>query len=266
MEKNMLKEKVDTELTEIVFTDAMKRNVMTRKKKYQYSTVMKRAATFAAVLLLGGTTVFAGYRLINKVNVNEAVLPELEPMEIVSMQPLTADADEYGMFSEKFTDYAEMKSRLGIGLLDSQLAGNNPYMQGKIRTDNRDFAEITVENYILGDTANYKYIPEEEWYEYEHGVEFYSPVSLSADIILSEEQLINGWDTDYLGMYEHVQTYTSAQGYTVHLIQDTVDSNTDVPEDYVSKKCAVFVADGIRYTLECRTSMENMKMVVDTLE
>ena len=39
-------------------------------------------------------------------------------------------------------------------------------------------------------------------------------------MILSDEQLKNGWDTDYLGMYESMEEYQSAQGYKVNLIQD----------------------------------------------
>lgn len=54
--------------------------------------------------------------------------------------------------------------------------------------------------------------------------EYSSPISLTVDIILSDVQLNNGWGTDYLGMYEYVESYTSIQGYKVNLIQDTADA------------------------------------------
>ena len=44
---------------------------------------------------------------------------------------------------------------------------------------------------------------------------------MNVDLILSDEQLENGWDTDYLGMYESIEEFQSAQGYKVNLIQDT---------------------------------------------
>ena len=69
---------------------------------------------------------------------------------------------------------------------------------------------------------------------------------------------------DYEGMYEYVESYTSSQGYKVNLIQDTTDAEND--QYYVSEKCAVFVADGIRYTLKGRTSLETMKEIVDSMD
>lgn len=264
MMKDSLKEEIDMELNGLIVTDGMKQNIMKRRKKKSRSAIMKYAAVFAAIIMLSGTTVFAGYILINKVNVNETTLPELNSMEVVTMLPI--DTDEYGMANEIFTDYNTVKEKAGIDLLDSEFADNNPYMRIKIKTDNKDFAIITINNYILGDTGNYEYLSDEEQYKYEHGQEYDSPVSLSMDIILSETQLRNGWDTDYLGFYEFVETYTSAQGYTVNLIQDSLDEENDHVTDYVSEKCAVFVADGIRYTLKGRTSIETMKMIVDTMK
>lgn len=266
MTKHSFKKEIDRELYKLTFTDDMRQYVKMHRQKRKRPAGMKYAAAFAAVILLGGTTVFAGSVLFHDIHVNEAVLPALEPMEIVPILPLDAAADEYGMIRETFTDYDRLKNELGIDLLDSALADDPSYMQGTVKTDNENFAIITVQNYILGDTGDYVYLPAEERYQYEHGQVYYSPVSLSADLILSESQLKNGWDTDYLGFYEYAETYTSAQGHTVHLIQDTIDEEYVDPEDYVSEKCAVFVADGIRYTLKGRTSIETMKMIVDTME
>lgn len=266
MMKHSLKEEIDMELNGLVFSDSMKKNVMNHKRRKKHFSMMKYAAVFAAVFMLSGTTVFAAYILLNKVKVNEATLPELDNMEIVNMLPISSTTDEYGMINEEFTDYDEMKRKIGIKLLDSEAADNNPYMQGRIQTDNRDFAIITVENYILGDTGNYEYLPDEERYQYEQGQEYDSPITLSMDIILSETQLNNGWDNDYLGFYEYVETYTSAQGYTVNLIQDAIAEENSNADTYISEKCAVFVADGIRYALKGRTSMETIKGIVDSMK
>lgn len=266
MMRHSLKEEIDMELNGLTFTDTMKKNVLKQKMRKKHSSMMKYVVAFTAIFMLSGTIVLAGYTLFNKVNVNETTLPELERMEIVNILPIESGVSENGTVNEKFINYDAIKSKVGISLLDSDLADNNPYMQGKIKTDNLDFAMITVKNYILGDTNNYEYLSDEGRYQYEHGQEYYSPVSLSIDIILSEAQLKNGWDTDYLGFYEYVETYTSAQGYTVNLIQDTLDQENGDVDNYISEKCAVFVAEGIRYTLKGRTSMETIKMIVDTMK
>ena len=77
-------------------------------------------------------------------------------------------------------------------------------------------------------------------------------------MILSDEQLKNGWDTDYLGMYESMEEYQSAQGYKVNLIQDN-NGDEKLNEVVVSEKIAVFVSNGIRYTLKGRVSVDTMK-------
>ena len=77
-------------------------------------------------------------------------------------------------------------------------------------------------------------------------------------MILSDEQLKNGWDTDYLGMYESMEEYQSAQGYKVNLIQDN-NGDEKLNEGVVSEKIAVFFSNGIRYTLKGRVSFDTMK-------
>lgn len=263
--EHLLKKKIDMELSGMIFTDEMKKNVYSSKKEKSHSSMLRYVAALAIVFMLSGTTVLGAYIYYNKVNVNDTIMPELDEMKKVSMLHIYGNADEYGMVDETFTDYDEMKSKTGIALLDSELAGEHSYMQGRLETDNQDFAILTIDNFILGDTCNYQYLPEERRYQYEQGTEYKSPVSLSIDIILSEKQLENGWDTDYLGLYECVESYTSAQGYRVNLIQDTLGEDTDT-QNYVSEKIAVFVADGIRYTLKGRTSTETMKEIVDSME
>ena len=92
-------------------------------------------------------------------------------------------------------------------LLDTDLSQNNPYMLGNVSTDEKDFLIVTIDNYILGDTSNYHFIDEENRYSYDSGEEYSSPVSLSVDIILSENQLNNGWDTiisDYMNLLKAI--------------------------------------------------------------
>lgn len=259
-----IKNQIDFELQEIYMSEDLKKKIRHETiKPYSRRYISGIVAAFA-IIILGGTTVFAGYYIYNRVMVNEEILPELDSMYYVQVNMLNLQADEYGVINEKVEGYENIQNELGIDLLNSLLSQNNPYMLGKIETDNTDFAIISFENYILGDTCNYNYLPNEDFYTYEHGKEYNSSVSLTIDIMLSEAQMKNGWDTDYLGGYEFKENYVSAQGYKVNLIEDTTGEKN--VENYISEKCAVFVADGIRYTLKGRTSFENMKNIVDTMK
>lgn len=259
-----LRETIDLELCSVKMSDEMKKNVsehVFRRKPQKYYRI---AVASLAVLLFSGTTAFAGYSLLNKVHVNQAVLPALDEMQKVTMNEPDMAKDEYGMFEDDFTDYSMLKEKLGISLLDTELATNNPHMLGRLFSDGTDFCILTVENYILGDTGAYQYLENENRYEYTKGAKYTTPITLNVDIALSDEQLKNGWDTDYLGMYEFVENFKSEQGYPVNLIQST-NGSEELPEGAVSEKCAIFVADGVRYTLKGRVSVETMKEIINTM-
>lgn len=266
MEKIEIRDRIDRELRKIELKDDIKDNIRNgaagRKRDWIWKNAAVSAASFMAVIILGGTTVFAGYYMLNRVWVNEEVLPEQDSMQIVQMNEPKAMPDEYGLIYEDYADYGVMQEKLGLKLLDTKLSEDNPYMLCRIKTDAKDFAIITVDNYITGDTGNYEYLEEENWYAYHNGDEYYTSVSLTVDLILSQSQLDNGWDTDYLGMYRFVESYISEQGYRVNIIEDTVEEEA---EGYVSEKVAVFVADGIRYSLKGRVSADTMKEIVDSM-
>lgn len=259
-----MKKQIDMELDEICMNEELKQKI---RKKTSKRPIQRFASGFAAalaIMILGGTTVFAGYYMYNKIVVNEEVLPELDAMHYLETNALNWQTDEYGMTKTQIDDYKNIQNELGIRLLENDMAIDDSYLMGIIETDNKDFAIITLENYIIGDTQNYQYNEEEKFYSYEHGEEFYSPVSLTIDIMLSKEQEENGWDRDYLGLYKFKESYISAQGYKVNLVEDMTDE--EKVDDYVSEKCAIFVVDGVRYMVKGRTSVENMKNIVDTMK
>lgn len=263
-ETSGIKHIIDQELKDVRMSDALKGKIRSRTSCRKSNRIWKTAAAFVAVFVLGGATVSAGYHILNNIQVNDEVLPELDSMEIVRINAPNAAANEYGILEKDYGSYSELRKELDINLLDSELSGDNPYIQCHIRTDPTSFAMITVNNFILGDTGNYQLMEETNRYSYDHGEVYDSPVSLSADLILGEEQMAHGWDTDYLGMYRFVEQYVSAQGYLVNLMEDTIGE--EPPADYVSKKMAVFVADGIRYTLAGQVSTDTMKELVDTMK
>lgn len=234
------------------------KNYNGRRKSTKKLTIVLCMMVFAIVF---SSTIYA-VKLVNEQSkVNELELPELDPMKITKQ----IKNGERNIKSQSISreNYKQIQERLGISLLNSELSKDDKYMISDVETDNKDYAIIKCDNYILGDTSNYSY-NDEGFYSYDEGNLYKSPISIQADIILSETQLNNVWTTDYLGMYGFVEQFVSEQGYKVNLIETKNDGNQ--PQNFVSKKIAVFVADGIRYTLTGRTTVENMKQIVNSMK
>ena len=229
-----------------------------RKKSTKKLTIALCMVVFAIVF---SSTVYA-VKLVNEQSkVNELELPELDSMKITKQIKNRGKTIKSQSTSRK--NYKQIQEQLGVSLLNSELSKDDKYMISDVETDNKDYAIIKCDNYILGDTSNYSY-NEEGFYSFDEGNLYKSPISLQADIILSETQLNNVWTTDYLGMYGFVEQFVSEQGYKVNLIEEKNDGNQ--PQNFVSKKIAVFVADGIRYTLTGRTTVDNMKQIVNSMK
>ena len=229
-----------------------------RKKSTKKLTIALCMVIFAVVF---SSTVYA-VKLVNEQSkVNELELPELDSMKITKQIKNIEKSIKPQSISKM--NYKQIQEQFGVSLLNSELSKDDKYMISDIETDNKDYAIIKCDNYILGDTSNYSY-NEEGFYSFDEGNLYKSPISLQADIILSETQLNNVWTTDYLGMYGFVEQFVSEQGYKVNLIEEKNDGNQ--PQNFVSKKIAVFVADGIRYTLTGRTTVDNMKQIVNSMK
>ena len=234
------------------------KNYNGREKSTKKLTIVLCMVVFAIVF---SPTVYA-VKLVNEQSkVNELELPELDSMKITKQ--IKNREKNIKQQSISRVNYKQIQEQLGVSLLNSELSKDEKYMISDVETDNKDYAIIKCDNYIIGDTSNYSY-NEEGFYSYDEGNLYKSPISLQADIILSETQLNNVWTTDYLGMYGFVEQFVSEQGYKVNLIEEKNDGNQ--PQDFVSKKIAVFVADGIRYTLTGRTTVDNMKQIVNSMK
>lgn len=234
------------------------KNYNGRRKSTKKLTIVLCMMVFAIVF---SSTIYA-VKLVNEQSkVNELELPELDPMKITKQ----IKNGERNIKSQSISreNYKQIQEQLGVSLLNSELSKDDKYMISDVETDNKDYVIIKCDNYIIGDTSNYSY-NEEGFYSFDEGKLYKSPISLQADIILSETQLNNVWTTDYLGMYSFVEQFVSEQGYKVNLIEEKNDGNQ--PQDFVSKKIAVFVADGIRYTLTGRTTVDNMKQIVNSMK
>ncbi|MGR7952716.1 hypothetical protein [Finegoldia magna] len=234
------------------------KNYNGREKSTKKLTIVLCMVVFAIVF---SPTVYA-VKLVNEQSkVNELELPELDSMKITKQIKNIEKSIKSQSISRM--NYKQIQEQLGVSFLNSELSKDEKYMISDVETDNKDYAIIKCDNYIIGDTSNYSY-NEEGFYSYDEGNLYKSPISLQTDIILSQTQLNNVWTTDYLGMYSFVEQFVSEQGYKVNLIEEKNDGNQ--PQDFVSKKIAVFVADGIRYTLTGRTTVDNMKQIVNSMK
>lgn len=234
------------------------KNYNGRRKSTKKLTIVLCMMVFAIVF---SSTIYA-VKLVNEQSkVNELELPELDSMKITKQ--IKNREKNIKQQSISRMNYKQIQEQLEVSLLNSELSKDDRYMITDVETDNKDYAIIKCDNYILGDTSNYSY-NDEGFYSFDEGKLYKSPISLQADIVLSETQLNNLWTTDYLGMYSFVEQFVSEQGYKVNLIEEKNDGNQ--PQDFVSKKIAVFVADGIRYTLTGRTTVDNMKQIVNSMK
>lgn len=269
--ENDIRSMIDMELGEVKLNEQSKQKIIqaacnhtevrpTRKRLF------RTAMVFLAACMLCATTVLAAIYINSKINVNDETLPELDQMQITELPETNSSEDAYGTVSQTYSSYRQMIEELGINLLDTDLELDNPYMSIDLATDNKDYCFITVENYIIGDVTGFELLPDKTAYVYEHGKTYYSPVSLSIEIILSQEQLDIGLDKDYLGMYEYVESYRSAQGYKVNILRGTESDGREDMDNIVTEKTAIFVADGIRYTLTGRVSLDTVKEIVDSMQ
>lgn len=259
-----VRDQIDYELQNIKLPENFERkilhNVKPKKTKWKY-----QIAVLILCFILGGTTVYAGYVILNKININREMLPDLQPMKKKETKKLIADQDEIGDYRKEYDTYDALCEELGIKFLNSDLSKNNTLMMIQRKTDNENWEEIRISPYILGDISKIEKVEGENFYSWERGKEYAAPVDLLIEIISSEKQLKSGWEKDYLETFAFVESYQSKQGYLVNILQDTTIEEKDRNMGYKSKCYAIFVADGIRYTLSGSIELEKMKELVDSM-
>lgn len=255
---NNIKADIDCQLQKIVFTDEMFNNTLYCKKG-QNIKVRYAVAAIAAICCLTGITSYAVHIYNNRVMVNETEIPALNDMSIYHYNPIKeyTAKDDFGI-TKKYKSYQDLKNEIAIPILESKYAEGNDKMLIELTTDEKNYESIHIAGFIIGDVENLEPIAKGHFYSYTPGNEFYSPVNLDIDIILSEEQLYQGLEFDYLGGYEFVEQYISTQGYKVNIVATTGSS--------VPSYSAIFVSDGIRYKLDGKIELEQMKEIVDSMK
>lgn len=257
------REQIDQELAHITLPEDFEERILRRSHK-RIRTWTYQAACIVLCLILTGGTVSAGWFVYSKIRVNDHILPESGPLEKKTVNASRTKPDDAGICRDQYDTYQELCAELGIELLYSDLADGNTYMQIQRKTDNRNWNNICISAFIVGDLKDITKVPGSDEYRWERGDEFSSPVDMEIDIVNSDSQLEHGWERDFLGFYEYEETYTSQQGYTVNLVIDCTVSENEYSK--VKPDCrAVFVADGIRYVVKGQVRLEKMKENIDSL-
>ena len=250
-----MKERIDHELQCMEFKMNVDGFVSVKKKQRN----RHKPLILIILILLLGTTAHAGYTIYNAIWVNHESLPELDPMKKTIVNKLNDYDEEDMLYRKSYDSYSGLCEELGIELLSSEMAEGNSAMLITRETDNEHWTQIKVTAYILGDVYNLKKVENMQLYTWQEGEVFSSPIDMTIDIISSDEQLEIGWEKDYLGPFEYVETYQSEKGYQVNIISSAAVRKNEKP-----MYKAIFVADGIRYTLSGRVEISKMKEILDS--
>lgn len=248
-----MKEQIDNELENITFHFDMEKAKSKKRKRLRYNILM----TLIAVILLGSTAQ-AGYTLYNRwFKINGETLPELESMQKIEVNPVSEEYKEKSSYKKEYDSYEELQNDLGVRLLHTDLADNNSSMIITRKTDNVHWTQIEIVAYIVGDVTGMKQIEGRNQYTWTPGENYFSPIDLSVDIISSQEQLQIGWDKEYLGAYDFVESYQTQQGYKVNILSSGKSHTKPMYQ-------AVFVADGVRYTVRGKVDIELLKEILNS--
>lgn len=248
-----MKEQIDNELANITFCFGREKAKRSKKKRVRYNILL---VVLGVVVL--GSTAQAGYTLYNRwLKMNGETLPELDSMQLIEVNPLSEENKVNSSYEKQYDSYEDLQEELGLELLHTDIADNNSSVLITRKTDNVHWTQIKVVAYIVGDVSGMKRIEGRNQYTWIPGKEFSSPIDLSVDIISSQEQLKIGWDKEYLGPYDFVESYQTQDGYKVNILSSG-DSNTKPMYQ------AVFVADGIRYTVRGKVDIVLLKEILDS--
>ena len=210
-----------------------------------------------AVCVLGGATALAAARLFG-MNVNGRELPPLEPMTMVE----TADTGGPADGTEQQAEGLDALSRaLGVPFLWAEGARENPYTRVSYQNFGGEYQIVKAKAYLVGDLRDLVWQDEYDYYSWTAGTVYQTPVDLTLEWVSDEAQ--QPFDTDYLGYYAYADTFTSAGGHTVNLLVDTAPGTAG---SGLKPECAaVFVADGVRYTLSGHVTQQTMRAIVDSM-
>lgn len=234
------------------------------------------AAAILCIALLGTTAIAAGSLFYSRSSVNQQALPEPDMMKVIPLQPVDGAVIKDAHLEKTYTSMKTLEDELGIKLLGTNLAVDNPYIKIDYVKIGDGYNRIDINDYLVGDLTNIR-----EWngedidtatggndkrYAWTQGATYQGPIHLQIEIISDPSQ--RGLEMEYMGDIQYIETFTSGQGYTVNVLQGTIseEQQAGLPDDFVPTTHMVFVADGIRYTLWGRVPVQTMKEIINAMQ
>lgn len=250
-----IRHEIDHELNQMKLPSDFASTIMQTKKnasKPFYKRLSAAAVLLIAVLILGTSTA-AAYILQWQASLNDQMLPDLDQ---IAVHPYAMGEQN---IQTRYDNYEEIKKEMPFPLLDSEFSNDEEILYADyISYPYAGLQTIIVREFILGDATLLEISEDKSSCTWEGGEEFSSPVDLQIDILSDEtksaEQLL---ESQYIGDFKFIEQYTSRQGYKVDILSTTFNSKSHH---------AIFVADGIKYTLSGGVTLEKMKEIVDSMQ
>lgn len=248
---NNLKEQINNDLCNINLSEKIIKNIKCgrKTKKVGISTYIVPIVSF---FILSVTCVYAATQIYS-ITVNGKQIPDLDNMAIIRIKDIeNYNLNKAGNITKKYNNMNELEKDIGVSILSCKYAENNEYQLINYEKIGYGYNSIKVGAYIVGDLTNIKYVEENKYYSWTAGRKYRTPINLQIEIISDSRQQF--FDTEYLGVYSYYDTITSDKGYTVNLLRSA------------GKVCAIFVADGIRYTLDGNVDIDTMIDIINSME
>ena len=283
---NEIKKGIDAGLSGMkVSAGFLSRAEFEEKRGKKYGRWHSSAAAAALCCILLGTAAFGAVTLFKmNLTVNDEEIPELDAMSAVEVKQAVGEPNEDGYLKKEYSGLEELEGELGVTLLTSPLGAENPYVKVWYERVGDAFHIIHLDDYIMGDLEDVRPLSQEEWdtldapaegndgaYIWTKGSEYKSPVDMRVQILSDPGQ--QDISMDFLGYYEYVKTITSEQGYKVNILRTSIETadlseeeQKQIEEWYVPRVEAVFVANGMCYTLSGMVETETMEEIVNSLE
>ncbi|MBQ7432628.1 MAG: DUF4367 domain-containing protein [Lachnospiraceae bacterium] len=239
-EQGELHKKLVEELSVVSLPEDFASRVMQQAKKdrqFSKRTILVFAVNLFVILI---PFCAVGMYIYESISVNQEVLPELLPMEVKNISYLSVETTDEFFFRTERIDYKEVEKELGIQLLEADGKTVEKDFVVQYLSDGGNWIRLSLKNYFKVNGR---------------------PIDWKIEIITSETQKEQGWDHEYLGYYQYIET-VHINRTPIHLLQDTVAVSTLKIQ---SEKIAVFVYDGVRYTISGRISIDELKNILEEL-
>ena len=264
---NEIKKLIDSCMKDIKINDNTIENVIRRsesRSKYTDVNSFKRTIKYVIpiLIILTGTTAAASYiRNTWYASINSVELPEMDAMEIIKINDDVQKQEDINLI---FSSLSELEDYLGIKLLHSPYAQDDGLYRVIYQKIGVGYNEVTVSAYISGDTGNIIYRDDKtRYYSWENGYLYKQPSDLTIYFISDPAQ--DNIGKEYLGIYSFVENFVSEQGYSVNVLKMDTDAYASCELD-IDAYIAVFAADGIQYELSLRSTMDELKKLINSFE